>query len=323
MPSPLISDRLDRRIIGALQVDGRASWRRIAEVLGEPERTVARRGVRLLESNAVVVTGLAARGEAVLVRMRSSPGTTRVGATALAQRPDTTFVYTVTGAVDCIAEVICPAPRLSALVLDELSSTPGVTSIATYPVVRYYRTVHEWQPGLLDDTEAAQLRVLADPTPPASVEDPESVGREERLILRALSEDGRRPYEELARIAGMSEPTTRRRLDWLRREGLVLIRAVVEPELLDLPVEALLWVRTSPTRVDEVGEALLSSPMVRYAAAVMGEHQLVIDVTAPDKLALHRFVTQSPWVRQAHSVEASLVVTSLKRSGVLARPLRD
>ena len=44
---------------------------------------------------------------------------------------------------------------------------------------------------------------------------------------------------------------------------------LLEPELLDLPVEALLWVRTSPTKVDEVGEALLSSPMVRYAAAVM------------------------------------------------------
>lgn len=55
-------DALDRRIAAALQIDGRASWRRIASALGEPERKVARRGLRLLESGRVSVTGLVVRG---------------------------------------------------------------------------------------------------------------------------------------------------------------------------------------------------------------------------------------------------------------------
>ncbi|WP_159061233.1 AsnC family protein, partial [Streptomyces europaeiscabiei] len=37
-----VTDSLDRRIISALQIDGRAAWHRIAAALGEPERTVAR-----------------------------------------------------------------------------------------------------------------------------------------------------------------------------------------------------------------------------------------------------------------------------------------
>jgi DNA-binding Lrp family transcriptional regulator len=54
MSSPPLLDELDRRIVGALQIDGRASWRRIAEVLGEPERTIARRGSALASGFRVV-----------------------------------------------------------------------------------------------------------------------------------------------------------------------------------------------------------------------------------------------------------------------------
>lgn len=52
-------DELDKRVVGALQVDDRASWRRIADVIGAPERTVARRGARLLSTGSVVVNGFA------------------------------------------------------------------------------------------------------------------------------------------------------------------------------------------------------------------------------------------------------------------------
>jgi hypothetical protein len=44
-------DPRERRIVVALQLDGRSSWRRIAEVLDEPERTVARRGGELTIGN--------------------------------------------------------------------------------------------------------------------------------------------------------------------------------------------------------------------------------------------------------------------------------
>lgn len=39
-----VLDSLDRRIVAALQVNGRAGWRRIAAVLDIAERTVAARG---------------------------------------------------------------------------------------------------------------------------------------------------------------------------------------------------------------------------------------------------------------------------------------
>ncbi|MER6516812.1 AsnC family protein [Streptomyces sp. NPDC060334] len=51
-------DELDRRLIHALQIDGRASFSRIASVLGAPERTVARRYHRLRSELVVRVVGL-------------------------------------------------------------------------------------------------------------------------------------------------------------------------------------------------------------------------------------------------------------------------
>ncbi|MFF2507388.1 Lrp/AsnC family transcriptional regulator [Streptomyces sp. NPDC058067] len=308
-------DALDRRIVAALQIDGRASWRRIAGALGEPERKVARRGLRLLESGDVAVRGLVMRGETVILRMTCRPGTVRDAAVAAARRADCIFSYALAGPVDCVAELQCPPGRLGPLMLDEVPALPGLVSQSVSPVLRYFRTVHEWSPGILDAGEVEALGgpsgTVGEPVPP-DVE----VGPEELAILGALAEDGRRTHEDLAAVAGVSVATARRRVEMLTRDGVVSIRAVVEPALLGLPVEALLWIRTRPDEVEKVGRLLVESPLVRYAAVVMGEHQLLVDVTQPSKAALHEFLTAAPWVRHVEAVQSHLVVDAFKRSGV-------
>lgn len=109
-----VFDALERQIVAALQLDPRCPWRKMAAVLGEAERTVARRGSQLLESGAVAVVGIRPRPAVVLVEMRCMPGTVRAAANALSQRADTTFVYTTTGTGDCVAEVL-PADKAEAL----------------------------------------------------------------------------------------------------------------------------------------------------------------------------------------------------------------
>lgn len=315
-------DEFDQRIVAALQVDGRASWRRIAGVLREPERTVARRGARLLSAGSVAVRGFALRGEMVVLRLNCAPSALRVAATSLARRPDTTFTYLMTGAADCTVEISCPAHRLAALVLDELPGTPGLVSSSTNPVLRYFRGVHEWQPGLLSaDEVAAMTEFPLVRTYTATPEQPR--GPEERLLVRLLTEDGRRTNEELAVLARLSEPTVRRRIDAMRREGRLLVRAVVDPVLLGLPVEALLWMKMSPRFVDVVGEALLDSHFVRYAAATAGEYQLLVHVAITDTTALHEFITTAPWAEHVDMVETSMIVAAPKRTGVLHPSLRD
>ncbi|KOG16980.1 Lrp/AsnC family transcriptional regulator [Streptomyces viridochromogenes] len=334
MDAPLaaaVADSLDRRIISALQIDGRASWHRIATALGEPERTVVRRGTRLLDSGLVRIGAMAVRGRSTVVGVRCAPGRARVVATALARRPDCVFAHVLTGTWDCVAEVQCPRDRLAGLVMDELPGLPGVVRTLTLPVLRHVRTIREWHAGLLTETEIA---ALADGTPappaPAATTPPapadllppfDGVGelsRADRLLVNALAEDGRCTYDELARVSGVSEATARRRLGVLRREGRVRVRAVIEPLLLGLPVEAVLWVRAVPAEVDAVTAALAESPHVRYVSFVTGERQLLVLTAFPHEAALHEFVTRSSWLREAVSVDVSMVLGSLKRGGMLA-----
>ena len=178
-PAPL--DELDRRIVAALQVDGRAPWRLIAETLGEPERTVTRRGTRLLEEGIVRVAAINVRGSGVIVRAQSAPGMLRVGTRAWASRPDSTFVYLLTGVAGAVAEIHCPPSRMPDLVVDELPGTPGVTWCTASPIVHYYKTVHDWRPGILSEAETRALRPGRVPATPVSNEEPRADSADQAL----------------------------------------------------------------------------------------------------------------------------------------------
>ncbi|GHF05730.1 hypothetical protein GCM10014715_72290 [Streptomyces spiralis] len=110
---PMLDD-LDLRIIAALQINGRASWRAIAQALRLGERTVARRGARLLESGTVRVTGLENFAETVVIRVHCAPGLAPQTAAALAERDDVVFSSTVTGTADVVAEHGVTVERLRA-----------------------------------------------------------------------------------------------------------------------------------------------------------------------------------------------------------------
>jgi DNA-binding Lrp family transcriptional regulator len=326
-----VADSLDRRIISALQIDGRASWHRIAAALGEAERTVVRRGTRLLDSGLVRIGAMAPHGRSTVVGVRCAPGQARMAASALARRSDCVFTHVLTGSPDCVAELLCPRDRLASLVMDELPGLPGMVETFTLPVLRHIRTIREWHSGLLTDDEIATLAGPSEAPAPVSAEGDvmppadaaQELSRSDRLLLNALAEDGRCTYEELGRVAGVSEATARRRLGALRREGRVRIRAVIEPALLGLPVEAMLRVRTAPARAEAVAAALADNVHVRYASFVTGEHQIVVLAALPSESALYDFVTRAPWLRDVASVDTSLVLSSLKRGGMLARRSRD
>lgn len=320
-------DALDRRIVAALQVDGRATWRHIAAVLGAAERTVTRRGTQLLAEGIVEIHGLpdphrTAKGDPFIVNATCAPGSVMPVAIALARRPEAVVMHILTGSADCFVDLWCPQTRLSNLLLNEIGSIPGLVGTSVSPVLRYIKTVHDWDPGILSPDEVAAIRGVPKIGNWPQFAEAEPLNRQDRLLMAALIEDGRISYEELGRLCGISEQTAARRLEVLRRTGLLAIRALVEPRLLGLPIGALLRIRTAPARVERVAEALAASSTVRYAALVMGNHQLIADVRLPSKAALSEFLVEPEWLGDVASMETSLIIETLKQSGVLASPLR-
>jgi DNA-binding Lrp family transcriptional regulator len=112
--------------------------------------------------------------------------------------------------------------------------------------------------------------------------------------------------------------TTQRRVEKLRREGSLYIRAVFEPSLLGLPVEVLLWVKVPFPDLDQVGAELSRDPSVRYAAVLAGDFQLLIDAVFPSRAGMYNYLKSSAWVKYTQSIEPAVVIDALKRSGTLA-----
>lgn len=308
-------DPLSRRITAALQVNPRASWARVAEVLDEAERTVTRRGKELLESGDVRVVGVIGATGAVIVSARCHVGMTRAVAVGLARRDDTMFVYALSGQEDCVAEMLVDDEHLADLMLDDLPGVAGIRRLRIDPITRLYRSVREWRPSILGPAEIAAL------TPPrqGGYQPDGRIGPEipaqHRAILRLLADDARIPTSEIARAVGISENTVRRHLETLEANNQSRLRVVVEPSLLGFTAEAMVWVKVPPRRHDALVEALLKHSEVRYAVALAGADALLVNFACVDRPALHRMVTRSEWAVLAESVTVASVLEATKRSG--------
>ncbi|MDR2254818.1 MAG: AsnC family transcriptional regulator [Arthrobacter sp.] len=314
-------DDLERGIAAALQINGRASFRSIAGVLGANERTVTRAGQALLNEGVVGVTGLRAHSGAVLLRTACTIGAAKIACLGVAQRPECTFAYTVTGDVDMVAELTVPTSRMSSLINNELVALPGIARMETFPVLKYFRTVANWRLGVLDAEQIRALRPRDFGTISTLGREPETEHAADNRIVEALRADGRISAERVAREVGVSETTARRRIDWLLERQVVQLRALVEPAAVGLPVEALLWLKLSPARLEEAGQAFARHPRVRYAAAVAGAAQLVVNVTASTVQEFYAFLTHPDWASMLDDVVISMVTGARKRGGWLLPPL--
>lgn len=303
------------RIIAALQVDGRATWRKIATVLGLPERSVARHGAWLLEQGVVTVAAIRHRQNSMLLACTCAPGTGRVASESLSAREDTSFSYQVTGREDLVVELHYTGDVTEVLSL-QLPATPGVSSLVVYPILKYFKTIRGWRLGSLTPVEEQALRNEPDRTAWRAIAD---LGAKDQLIIAALSEDGRASIESIARRVAMSETSVARRLDWLLSSGQISIRALVEPSAVGLHIEALLWVSTTPSKIEPLGHKMAARPEVRYAAAVAGDCQLVVNVTVASQADLYNFISDKAWDESLMQVKTSLVVQARKRGGQLVR----
>ncbi len=307
-------NELELRIAEALQIDPRASWRRIARALGEHERLVARHGAALLASRQVVVAGVRVNGLSQILRGTCHPGSRLMAVEALAGRGDVTFSYVLSGAYDVAAEVF-RRPATPSYTFDA-SITPGLVRAETLPILRYFRSIRGWRLGLLSEAQRSALASgPADVVP--EMKTPQSDSPVDEALMSGLAADGRMSIEELARRAGVSESTARRRLGWILESNQMSLRALVEPGQAGLHTEALLWLRMPPHRVSEVGEALARDPKARYVAAVAGSCQLVADITLSEPQELYTYLSESSWAKQVDAVDMSLVAGARKRGGQL------
>jgi Lrp/AsnC family transcriptional regulator for asnA, asnC and gidA len=149
-------DDVDRRLVLALQRDGRSSYARLAEEVAMSQATVRTRVQRLLESGVVQIAAVAdpfAFGFNITAMVGITyTGDLREMSDAVKRMRQVHFVVLTAGRYDCMAEVVCvDTDDLLSLVNDQIRAIPGVKDVE---VITYLQMVKQWQPEYIRSTES-------------------------------------------------------------------------------------------------------------------------------------------------------------------------
>ena len=132
-------------------------------------------------------------------------------------------------------------------------------------------------------------------------------------IIAVLQENARLTNLEVAAQVGSSEPTVRRRVDRLLENQVIKIVAVAPPFPLGYHVVAILGIQIDHSRLDEIQEALLLMPEIRFAGVTLGSYDVVTEVwfhSNRELLAfLHERLSKIPGI---HRIESLQVVKMIK-----------
>lgn len=324
-------DALDRRLIHALQLDGRLPFSRIAAAVGAPERTVARRYHRLRSRLALRVVGLVdGRRTGMLdwvVRVRCAPEAVETLAVLLARREDTSWIAPLVGGTELTCMIRTPPPGDDGRrpFFEQLARTAGVREVGAACVLRPVAGVGGWA-GRMNALGEAEQRLLLPPRP-APADPTEAVpvpSPADSALLRALSQDGRADLGLLAAATGCSESTVRRRIGQLRDSGVLAFEVEIDPALFGYPIEALLWLDVPPAGLRSVAEALAGHQQVAFAALTTGPSSVFVMVECRSVSGLHAYVTDE--LAALHGItriESAVTQRRTKRAGPLPVPLAE
>jgi Lrp/AsnC family transcriptional regulator for asnA, asnC and gidA len=146
-------DLIDRRVIGALQAEGRRPYSRIAADLGVSESVVRYRVARLEESGMLQIVGIAdplrlGFDRMALIGLKVRPGTLQDVCRAVTAFPETSYVAAIAGAYDVIVEVICrDTAHFTELLTQRLHNTEGVLSTESFLVLEIHKMAYGWGVG--------------------------------------------------------------------------------------------------------------------------------------------------------------------------------
>lgn len=299
-------DPLDQRIVQALQTDGRASFRRIGEVLGVSDQTVARRYTRLRTSGKIKVLGLLdplrVGLTAWFARVSCTPDASASIGEAIARRTDTRWVSMLSGGTEifCVTHTDSPGHQDDAPLLQKLPRTPRVVQVTAHALLHVFFGQELSPVTKSGPLEPAQIQALtprdgyartAGESAVPQAGEPVVLGPGDRGLLDALGRDGRAPVADLARITGWSQSTVRRRMSQLRASGVLYYDLDFERSVSGRDLRAALWLEVEPARLAEVGAALAGHSQVAFAAATTGTANVFASLQLPDAGALYRYLT--------------------------------
>ncbi|MCD2191838.1 AsnC family transcriptional regulator [Actinomycetospora endophytica] len=286
---------IDELILQCLILDGRAPFRRIAEVVGVSEQTAARR-VRELQGQGlarvvVAPSNFAPSRRAWALRIRCRPDASAKLAEALAQRRDIGWIALVSGGSEITCTTSGAVDTDADGVLSHLPHSRAVLSFTAQALLRpFAASTAEWTlfDERLDDEQVDHMiRPVSEPAPPDT-----AVLDADTPLVAALARDGRASAAALARETGWPASRVSARLDGLLGSGLLHVATDFLPEAFGYSATAIMYLTVAPGRIVEVGEALATHRETGFVAATTGSANLFAVVTCRSSDDLFRYVSE-------------------------------
>jgi DNA-binding Lrp family transcriptional regulator len=253
-------DVVDEAIVELLEVDGRLTHREIARKVGLSRSAAAARVQRLVTTGQVVVRGVVhpeVIGRGVLAHVSLVlRGPAAPVAAEIARRDDVPFLSLTTGRHGLVAEIRAASVREIDRTISQLRSLDGVAGVDTLTYVEVVRDVV----GPVGDVRT-------------------EVDDVDLALLRALQEDGRASYVDLAAVVGLSPAGARRRVVRLVDAQVVRIGAVVRHSGQDRQSALGFGVRLNGDHHDVV-ERLAAMPSAIFVARTFGRFDVLVTVRA-------------------------------------------
>ncbi len=109
-------------------------------------------------------------------------------------------------------------------------------------------------------------------------------------IIATLRQNGRASNAGIARSAGVSEGTVRRRLRRLIDEEHIFVAAIPNPAMMGNPFEALIGVQVDPDKADLVAAAMAVMDELSWVTVSTGPYDIYGWVTIASPSALNDFL---------------------------------
>ncbi|WP_327387871.1 Lrp/AsnC family transcriptional regulator [Streptomyces sp. NBC_01207] len=323
-------DTLDRALIHALHINGRAPFSQIATALGVSPQTIARRYRRLRDEASLRVVGLADPHRAGqtqwLVRLTAAASSAQDLAHALARRPDTSWVKLASGGTEIVAVIHTPTDAAvgNSLLLRDIPRTNNITAVSAHCLLHMYlggpttwrrsaNTLTEEQQRIFRSQDAADTAYVAVPR---------QLSDSDADLLVALQKDGRASHAELAQATGWSPVTVARRLADLQAGGAIFFDVEVDTGLLGAHTRALLWMSVRPAQLENVATTLAGHDELAFVAATTGPTNLVAQALCQDPADLHHYLAHRLGSLDAiHTLETSPVLQNVKAASPMITDL--
>jgi Lrp/AsnC family transcriptional regulator for asnA, asnC and gidA len=152
-------DRIDQRLIEALQKNGREPFRRIAAEVGVSEATIRARYQRLCDDNILQVTGvtnpLGLGFDAIaMVGIRTS-GAPEPVADAISQWDEADYVVITAGQFDVLVELVCADRRQLLDVTNRIRALETVVSTESFLYLELWKQLYDWGARVANGKKAA------------------------------------------------------------------------------------------------------------------------------------------------------------------------